>query len=128
MAAKTVDPRPVRTLDELGIKVLPAGKYALRHRETRKVHFFSVEYGKNGTRWQGYTFVTEHLGPNRRQVRDPQERNGVLAGIKRDPLGALKLFAQETGQCSYCGLELTNERSRMNGYGEKCAKDRGLPW
>ena len=37
-------------------------------------------------------------------------------------------YAQEGGECAFCGLELDNEASLTVGYGPTCAKKRGLPW
>jgi len=38
------------------------------------------------------------------------------------------LFGQETGHCSFCYKELTDERSLKVGYGPVCAKNWGLDW
>ena len=113
---------------QLGWEKLPAGDYAMWNRKTERVHFFTVSYGKAGGRWEGYTFVEEHEGPNRRKVRVKEERIMVIRAIERNPIGCIKLFGAETGTCSFCHLELTDPRSLRNGYGKKCANDRGLPW
>lgn len=116
------------SLSQLGWEKLPAGDYAMPNRKTDRVHFFTVSYGKKGGRWEGYTFVEEHEGPNRRKVRDKDERISVLRAIERNPLGCIKMFGHETGNCGFCHLELTNPRSLAAGCGKKCADDRGIPW
>lgn len=119
---------PGPSLSQLGWDKLPAGDYAMPNRATGRVHFFTVSYGSEGTRWQGYTFVTEHEGPNRRKVRDRDERTGLVKAIERNPLGCIKMFGHETGTCGFCHIELTDPRSLANGYGKQCAKNNGLPW
>jgi len=116
------------SMAKLGWSKLPAGKYAMPNKVTQRVHFFSVSYGKPGGRWDGYTFVEEHQGPNRRKVRDRDERMGILRALERNPLGCIRLFAQQTNTCSFCGKELTNPRARGNGYGKDCGDKHGLPW
>jgi len=37
-------------------------------------------------------------------------------------------YAQEGRECSFCGLDLDAPESLKVGYGETCAKKRGLPW
>ena len=39
-----------------------------------------------------------------------------------------KRFGDLYGQCVFCGLKLTDERSITAGYGPKCAENRSLPW
>lgn len=39
-----------------------------------------------------------------------------------------KMFGDLYGQCIFCGLKLTDERSITAGYGPTCAENRGLPW
>lgn len=105
-----------------------AGDYAMGNYVTKRVHFFTVTYGKPGTRWAGWTFVEEHEGPNRRKVRDSKERLQILRAIERDPAGCMALFGKEVGECCFCHLELTDPKAREHGYGKKCGDDRGLPW
>lgn len=126
MELPVMEPGP--TLAQLGWKALPAGDYAMPNTNTGRVHFFSVKYGRIGTRWEGFTFLEEHEGPNRRQVRDRDERTGIIKAIERNPLGCIKMFGQQTGECGYCHLELTDPRSLAAGCGKKCANDRGIPW
>lgn len=37
-------------------------------------------------------------------------------------------YGFETGECSYCGRELTDQTSLKVGYGFKCARNYGLPY
>jgi hypothetical protein len=39
-----------------------------------------------------------------------------------------KAWGKLYGNCIYCSLDLTDERSIDAGYGPKCAAKRGLPW
>lgn len=51
----------------------------------------------------------------------------LLKGIATNPAGAAKAYAQLTGSCSFCGLQLTDAGSIEVGYGPICAKHYGLP-
>ena len=51
-----------------------------------------------------------------------------LFDLLHDPLQAAKAHAALTGECSFCGAELSDERSKSVGYGPVCAENYGLPW
>lgn len=58
---------------------------------------------------------------------------GVPGKLKRG--GARQLDPDEaaaygklSGKCMFCGLDLTDERSMLVGYGPDCAEKHGLPW
>jgi hypothetical protein len=50
-----------------------------------------------------------------------------LLAVAADPVSAAKAYAQLYGQCSFCGLTLTDAGSVEVGYGPICAKHYGLP-
>ena len=52
----------------------------------------------------------------------------LIKSYASDPLGKAKEYAAATGNCSFCGLELTDPRSVEVGYGPICADKFGLPW
>lgn len=114
--------KEVLTLSQLGMDKLPPGDYAMLNKDTGRIHFFTVSYGKTGGRWAGYTFVAEHSGPNRVPIRDKDKRVQILTAIGRDPIGCLKLYADENNVCGLCGLELTDPSSRSIGIGPVCRK------
>jgi hypothetical protein len=66
-----------------------------------------------------------HLKANSTNLRDP----GLVAALERvakDPAAAARLYGQETGQCSCCGLPLTRKTSIERGIGPICAERFGL--
>ena len=66
-----------------------------------------------------------------KHVKDRPE-NDLLAAFESDSKDALivmaKKYGDETHNCCFCGLELTDERSTSAGYGPICAGKYGLPW
>lgn len=55
----------------------------------------------------------------------------VVEAIKRfacDPAGVAAEHGRLTGNCCFCNIPLTDERSTAVGYGPVCAKNWGLPW
>ncbi len=48
--------------------------------------------------------------------------------LAKNPAAVASEYGQRTGRCCFCGLELTDERSVMVGYGPICADRTGLPW
>lgn len=51
----------------------------------------------------------------------------LLRRFNRDPEGMAQTEGQETGECCFCGLELTEEGSVRVGYGPVCAANYKLP-
>ena len=58
--------------------------------------------------------------------------NGAVAStVKRfnsNPEGFVEKAQKNAGNCCFCMGELTHERSRVAGYGPKCAKNYNLNW
>jgi len=52
----------------------------------------------------------------------------ALNELSTDPVQAAKAYAGLSGECCFCGAELTDEVSKKNGYGPVCAKNYGLPY
>jgi Family of unknown function (DUF6011) len=50
----------------------------------------------------------------------------VLEQLSSDPVTAVQQYGKLTGQCMFCSLPLTDERSTRAGFGETCAKNWGL--
>lgn len=53
---------------------------------------------------------------------------GYLASFAENPAKVASDFGHLTGRCSFCGLELTDERSVSVGRGPICSSKFGLPW
>lgn len=51
-----------------------------------------------------------------------------IAEVFANPIASFAQKGKETGQCCFCGQELTNKGSVYHGYGPICAGNYGLPW
>ena len=51
-----------------------------------------------------------------------------LQDFKNDPMGTLAGDGKKTGNCCFCGRDLTDHRSTAHGYGPICAKRYKLAW
>jgi hypothetical protein len=72
---------------------------------------------------QNGVFASSHLCPA-----------GVFEALQdfaQNPLEAAKLYGTLTGNCCFCGRELTDNKAGRSvevGYGPICAEKWGLPW
>ena len=96
---------------------VPAGRYAIERDGVTK--FYRVDCPTEG-KWAGYTFVKVQASDDEYPVRGAS-KDDVLAQIAEDPHAASKRYGREIGRCGVCGRTLTDETSRTNGIGPKCA-------
>lgn len=54
--------------------------------------------------------------------------SATLDGLEENPQAFAAENGKESGQCCFCSLPLTDERSVKAGYGPICAGHYGLPW
>lgn len=52
----------------------------------------------------------------------------LIRELSENPVAAAQRYAALTGNCCFCNLPLTDERSTTAGYGPICAGHYGLPW
>ena len=52
----------------------------------------------------------------------------LLKALAADPAGVAARHGRQSGNCCFCSLELTDQKSLDVGYGPVCAKNFGLPW
>lgn len=52
----------------------------------------------------------------------------TLRAFSADPIGHAIAHGRLTGNCCFCELPLTDDRSVVAGYGPVCASNWGLPW
>lgn len=52
----------------------------------------------------------------------------LLKVFAENPADTAAEYGRTTGNCCFCGRELTDERSTSVGYGPVCADNYGLPW
>ena len=103
---------------------IPEGSYALRD-DSGVVKFYEVNHGKEGTRWDGYTFLAVRASDDRYSIKNRQTREGILDAILADPKAAAALYGHELGECAICHRSLTDEASRAVGIGPVCAAKAG---
>lgn len=65
---------------------------------------------------QNPRFSEETMNPVRR----------ILQALSQDPTGTARKYALLTGNCSFCGMPLTDPKSTSAGFGPVCAKNWGL--
>jgi Family of unknown function (DUF6011) len=83
--------------------------------------FYHVSKGKEGTPWEGYTFVESRGGDFLYKVRSMDERIAILEEIAKDPVTAMNEYGMRLGVCGCCGRTLTARDSRLRGIGPICA-------
>jgi hypothetical protein len=93
---------------------IPAGRYAVVDGE---VKCYSVEYGKEGTKWAGFTFLNRISSDDRFPIRNGAEKARILAAIAADVEAAAVLAAHTLRQCRRCGRTLSDTKNPFFGVG-----------
>ena len=57
-----------------------------------------------------------------------QDIHNLLESFADNPAAVAAAYGQKYGECCFCGLQLTDDRSTSVGYGPICADQRGLAW
>lgn len=102
-----------------GTVVIPAGTYAVK---TDEVRCYTIDYGKAGTRWEGFLFLNRVSSDDRFPVKNPAAKAEILAAIGADIEGAAVLAALTLRRCRRCGKELSDTKNPYfsMGLGPKC--------
>lgn len=87
---------------------IPAGRYAV---ETDEIRCYSVEYGKEGTRWEGFTFLNRISSDDRFPIRNPAEKARILDAIRADVDASAILAGHTLRQCRRCGRTLSDTKN-----------------
>ena len=87
---------------------IPGGRYAV---ETDEIRCYTVDYGKPGTRWEGFTFLNRISSDDRFPIKNPNEKARILAAIAADVDAAALLAALTLRQCRRCGRELCDSKN-----------------
>lgn len=99
---------------------VPAGRYAVTG-EQDQIVFLKVDRPTEG-QYAGRTFVKVQAGDDFHRMPLPVAK-ALLAKILADgPKAASIRYGQELGVCGVCGRTLTDETSRAEGIGPKCAQ------
>lgn len=123
---KAKDEREAKTTG-LNLDGVPSGYYAVPGGDTRlKVR---IARGKDGSKWEGWTFVSDGAEYGQRRNYGSQRPGGTYRGdiedalraIAADPLAARKAYGLLWGVCGSCGRKLEDEESIAAGIGPVCA-------
>lgn len=87
---------------------IPAGRYAITDTE---VKCYALDYGKPGTRWEGFTFLNRISSDDRFPVKNPSEKARILGEIAKDVDGSAVLAGLTLRQCRRCGRTLSDTKN-----------------
>lgn len=87
---------------------IPAGRYAV---ETDEIRCYTVDYGKAGTRWEGFLFLNRISSDDRFPVKNPAAKEAILAAIRADVTASAILAGLTLRQCRRCGRELSDTKN-----------------
>lgn len=103
------------------IAQIPDGRYATKSRTgTNDLDFWLIITVKTGAS-KGKRFIRRVLGGHSPEpVRSMEGRYAMVAILEIGLEKSQMIYADETGTCSSCGIELTDEESRRVGKGPVC--------
>lgn len=87
---------------------IPAGRYAV---ETDEIRCYSVSYGREGTRWEGFLFLARISSDDRFPIKNPAEKARILAAISADVEASAILAGLTLRQCRRCGRTLSDTKN-----------------
>lgn len=120
LKAKLAELRTAAPAPSTGTAVtIPAGRYAV---ETDEVRCYAIDYGKEGTRWAGYTFLNRISSDDRFPIKNPAEKARILDAIRADVAASALLAALTLRQCIRCGRTLSDTKNPYfaQGLGPDC--------
>ncbi len=123
---------PLSTRSDFAIRLTVAGPQA---RVPGSINVTTAEKGYDGKRgWLGRVTLDGIFAPSDGRDLgncDPTWADKVqvkLKALAADPAATATEHGRLTGNCCFCGISLTDERSTAMGYGPICADHYGLPW
>jgi len=117
---------PKKPLDQTGEATKPESKpregyFFIVDPTNGEERFFRVNYGKEGTRWEGYTFLDVQASDYFYPIKDAKHREAVFAEIMKDQVKAMNEYGLRLGRCGVCNRTLTDRHSILRGIGPICA-------
>lgn len=102
-----------------GTTKIPAGTYAIT---TDEVRCYTIDYGKEGTRWAGFVFLNRVSSDDRFPVKNPAAKAEILAAIGADVEAAEILAALTLRRCRRCNRQLSDTKNPYftQGLGPDC--------
>lgn len=81
----------------------------------------------NNREWYGRVSPEGRFDPSRTITAEfSRALIPVLNELSSDPIAAVQRYGRLTGHCMFCGLQLTDARSKAAGFGETCSQHWGL--
>jgi hypothetical protein len=115
------DKKAVTTVVEEKVEVPQEGYFFIIDPTDDKEKFFRVKKGKEGSRWEGFTFLDVQASDYFYPVKNKEHRDAVFAQILLDPISAMNMYGLKLGRCGVCNRVLTDRDSRLRGIGPICA-------
>ena len=88
---------------------IPANNYGINH--DGEVKCYQVDYGKEGTRWEGFLFLSRISSADRFPIRNAAEKARSLAAIREDVEAAQILAGLTLRQCRRCHRPLSDTKN-----------------
>lgn len=88
---------------------IPANNYGIHHEG--EVKCYQVDYGKEGTRWEGFLFLNRISSADRFPIKNRAEKERILAAIREDVEAAQILAGLTLRQCRRCHRPLSDTKN-----------------
>lgn len=88
---------------------IPANYYGIHH--DGEVKCYQVDYGKEGSRWEGFLFLSRVSSDDRFPVRNAGEKARILAAIREDVEASQILAGRTMSRCRRCGRGLSDTKN-----------------
>lgn len=100
---------PAPTAQPTGEVEIPANYYGIH--ADGEVKCYQVDYGKDGTKWEGFLFLSRVSSDDRFPVKNPGEKARILAAIREDVEAAQILAGLTMRRCRRCGRGLSDTKN-----------------
>lgn len=100
----TAAPAPVQPVTDLS-----PGRYGIE--KDGEVKCYAVDYGKAGTKWDGFLFLNRISSDDLFPIKNRAEKALILTAIKADAGAARLLAALTLKKCSDCGRQLSDTKN-----------------
>jgi hypothetical protein len=88
---------------------IPANYYGITR--DGEVKCYQVDYGKDGTKWAGFLFLSRVSSDDRFAIKNPAEKASILAAIREDVEAAQILAGLTMRRCRRCGRGLSDTKN-----------------
>lgn len=88
---------------------IPANNYAIT--KDGEVKCYTVDYGKEGTRWEGFLFLNRISSDDRFPIRNRAEKEAILATIREDVEASQILAGLTLRSCRRCHRTLSDTKN-----------------